>query len=455
MRVIITNLYSDLHRLYEGDGPTIEKQLLFDYPFLRMTGAEEKPHLNDLLELLASHQAYWVEVEDEGNLNKGETGDSTSFVNSSVAHDMMGFSPHAEQPFEAAKFLAGGISITEEDARKALLEADGDVEMAALLAYRLPTDESNLNALRAIVAMGEFGKADPTPEVAKKAIALFDSGKDVAKAITDAYTDAFVFPLKLGGKHSKGVLIARDQNTKKSYILKPGSGKQSPAAGAREELANQSRREAAFYHIAKEWGLFDFIPRCELINIEGIEYAAIQLLPWDYKTLDKEKRNDHGLPRRVLLPYLKDGALHKWATMDFVMGNPDRHGQNLMVNPEGRVELIDHGSAFAGKDFDPANDEDSFIPYYLRAWAIDSFSALSPEEKLSMTPRVSTQVAKTLEKWVFDIKESTVEAICSSYGINPQPTLDRLAIVKREVLSRPLDEAINELWVGGWKTRRA
>jgi hypothetical protein len=275
-----------------------------------------------------------------------------------------------------------------------------------------------------------------------------ESGDDVAQSVGRAFADQFVFPVKLGGKHSKGSMLARDEAEHQTWLLKPGSGGQSPAAGAAEDPSTQSAREAAFFRVAKEWGIDTWFPRAELLVINDREYAALALLPWNFKTMEKRKIQDPGLPRRVLQPFLNSGVLHRWALIDAVLGNPDGHLQNVMVDDDGNVRLIDHGSAFAGSGFDPAHDQDSFVPGYLRAWAPAAFNALSPEEKFRYMPRVNEKVAQELKGWLMSISVPELTAVLMRYGIRPDPTVHRLEFFRQQAASRPLDEVLNRFWAG-------
>lgn len=227
--------------------------------------------------------------------------------------------------------------------------------------------------------------------------------------------------------------------------MRNGNSDPGPQAGVREERASQSRREAAFYHVAEAWGLGHCMPEAQLLLIEGKEYAAIKLLPWSYETMDKVKEKDPGLPRSVLLPYLRSGALHRWAVLDYVLGNPDRHANNLMVR-DGDVKLIDHGSAMAGADFDPAHDQNSFVPFYLRAWATSKFNAMDDEGKLKVMPRLVRQTEDGLRHWLDSLQAQDLDRILYRYGVNPEPAKARLARLKTMATSEPADLAVNKAW---------
>ena len=252
----------------------------------------------------------------------------------------------------------------------------------------------------------------------------------------------------LDGKHSKGSLIAKDHQTQNIYLLKPGSGGQSPAAGAQEQPASQSRREAAFWHVADQWQLGGTIPRADLVLIDGKEYAAIRMLPFSYRNLEKKAVKDPALAPRALAMYRDKGFLHKWAILDAVLGNPDRHGQNMMISADDQVvALIDHGSAFAGDSFDPAFDRNSFVPYYLRVWGGPKFNRLPVKDKLARMPSVSQPVREELRTWLNGIHADQLEMTLLRFGIDPRASVARLAKLKATASSMPIDQAVNRFWV--------
>jgi hypothetical protein len=316
------------------------------------------------------------------------------------------------------------------------------------MAYGIEYTEGNLKALEAVMKMGHFTKSEPTPQTAKSITAARPEGEDVANAVARAFEDRFAFEILLNGKHSKGSMICNDKQTGKTWLLKSGSGGAGGAAGASQDPSNPNAREAAFYHITREWGISDAFPRAELLIIDGHLFAALQWLGNGFKTLDKREKEEPGTARRVLHSYLHDGTLHKWAVADYILGQPDRHGQNVMVNKAGDVKLIDEGSAFAGTKFDPGRDQNSFVPYYLRAWHVDpSFNQLSVPDKMRYMPRVSASMEKELRAWIEGIDGAKLRELCARYEIDSGPTTERLDRVKSAIASNPVDVAINHLWV--------
>lgn len=361
----------------------------------------------------------------------------------------LGFDPLNHPSFRAARFLALDYQPSAAIVRTCLYQEDGDVDRAALAAHNLPITDENLASLHAIKTLSkdEGPILEPTPH-AEKIVTAHPEGEDVADMIRRAFKTNFVFPVALGGKHSKGSFIAYDKQTHTTVLLKSGSGGAGGAAGSTQEQANPNAREAAFYYVAKDWKIGKWFPRAEEVIIDERPYAALQLLALDFSTLDAYEKKHPGTARRVLAPYLYQGLIHKWAVIDYVLGNPDRHGQNVMVDPEGAVRLIDHGSAFAGTEFDPAHDGGSFVPYYLRAWALDeNFNKLSPEDKIRNLPRVPHSVAQELKTWAANISVENLKYICQKYGIDPSATLARLGKFHIMIATNPVDLVIDQLWV--------
>lgn len=386
-------------------------------------------------------------AKSAGNLFDDDTEPATG-----VALDMLGFNPIVHPAFAAAKFLSGRPEVDLGAIRRALYETEDYID-AALFAYGLPMTPEGRQAIKAVMNIGDFTKSS-VPEQLPKAQDI-EPGTPDAEISADAIRRAFklqqVKVAHLDGKHSKGALIARDSVRDRTYLLKPGSGGAGVAAGATQEHASQSRREAAFWQIAEDLGLGESVPRCDLLIIDGKEYAAIEMLPFSWKGLQKRLEIDPAAGRQAFALYRDRGIIHKWAVMDYILGNPDRHGDNLMISADGRLlGLIDHGSAFAGPGFDPAYDRNSFVPFYLRAWApmdSDRFNSLTTEKKLARMPTVNAQLRDELRSWLNDIHADHLEALMHRFGIDPRPSLARLARLKVAASSAPVDEAVNRLWV--------
>ncbi len=221
-----------------------------------------------------------------------------------------------------------------------------------------------------------------------------------------------------------------------------------PGAGVKEEIASQGRREAAFYHIAKAWGMADFFPAAEFLIMDGHDWAVLKMLPWDYKNLEKVRKEYPMKVHEALEQYRLRGVLHRWSVIDYVLGNSDRHAANLMLNPNGNIKLIDHGSAFAGPGFSPGKDENSFVPFYLRYLAGDSFYEMDPEDRLETMPHLPEGHDRVFAQWVHELDVGTLTYLLQKFGINDAPSVDRLNKVLALNVKESLSGQLNQLWLG-------
>lgn len=458
MRVIVHNLRNDTARTFEGAPAEVERELYRIYPFLNSEDPDDHGDIPALVEHLNSVQDLEAEIEDYGDappLKKSERTALDPGLHRVVAA-LLGHRPKLERALAAARFLTGGQPAGPHVVRQALWDHDGDPERAALAAHGLEPAEANLKALRVVDALQKAGyeepkRIDPHTEV----VPADPDGREAADQVRRAFEDLYVIPVNLGGKHSAGSLLARDDQSGVTWLLKPNAGGVSPAAGEHDDPSTQARREAAFWHLADAWGMGQYYPRTELLLVGGHEYAAIELLPWRYHTLDEIKEQHPGAPQQLLHPYLRSGVLHRWAALDAVAGNSDRHANNLMAVPpnepsrdgDGGVKLIDQGAAFAGVHFDPVHDQYSFVPFYLRAWAPPDWKAKPAAERLRLLPRTSPEVERDLRQWIGGLHAEDVDRVLLRYGVDPAPEKERLARLKAAAAAGPADQAVNEMWV--------
>lgn len=409
------------------------------------------------------YEAHPAKVRDPKKLVKSVNdirATHTPVINAMLGHDAK---QHAI--FEAARFLAGKPEVPATRRQQALWQNDGSHEKAALSAYGLEVNEKNLQALRAVLSVNSMSKSERTDalgfeyplgkaedEVPKgeRISPLREEDAKEARAIRRAFDDHYVIAVEIGGKHSKGSLIARDPETNRSFLLKPGSGGAGPAAGVRQEKATPTLREGAFWSIAERWALGDYFVPCAIVWIDGREYAAMDLLPPTYDTLEERRQGHPSYPTKLLQPYMQSGTLHQWAFIDYVLGNPDRHAQNIMVGPQQEIKLIDHGSAFAGEGFNPAFDRNSFVPFYLRAWGPEEgFNGLSVQERLRYLPVPHQQGEDKLRAWLDALDDTALEAILTQYGIDPEPSLERFIKLRTMAETARVCDSINRCWVTG------
>lgn len=219
-----------------------------------------------------------------------------------------------------------------------------------------------------------------------------------------------------------------------------------PQAGIHNEKAEQSQREAAFWHVADIMDLSDDAPRCELLFLDGKPVACMEFLGGSYDSLENLRESDHGKMIRVLEEYRDRGRIHQWAVLDAVLGNVDRHFGNVLIDEDGTVKLIDHGSTFAGKGFDPAGDKATFLPCYLRyrTPVIKDLHEMTPEDRMRKLELAPQDKRPMLRAWLDGIDEASLRVVIAGYGINPEPSIARLRDLKGS--SEPVDVAVCRFW---------
>jgi hypothetical protein len=388
-----------------------------------------------------------AETRIAGNLVTG----GSSNAHHEIARQMAAQDPQDAPEFKAARFLAGGEAADDDAVRLALILYDNDMELAALRAYGMPRNDHYRGLLRAAQAMlnttGQLAKTDLEPTAIPRDIRpALPEAEEVVAALKRAQEEGAIEDVQLdpAAKHSKGTAIATDPKDGTKWLIKPGSGKLSPAAGVRDELATQSQREVAFYKVAETLGVGSFYPEAQLVLMDGREVAVLKLLGTDYKGVDKRRKEGLDVAK-LFRPHLDEGSLYKWAFLDWVLGNPDSHANNVMVDDDLDVQLIDHGSAFAGQSFDPANDRKSFIPFYLRAWTDNNWADMDAEERIDEMPIQTTDIDAEFNAWVDGINVAEIEQILSSYGIAHGAVIDRLKTLKA---ADDKALALRELWAG-------
>ncbi len=440
--VVVEHHNNGNKRTFEGDDAVVRDELLDAYNWL-LTKYGPHASVETLVKALDSAQAYTAVIHNGDVILKSED----TAIREGVLHDMLGQHKAYDAALAAAKFLAGGSAVL--DPRRCLVQADGDVVAAALLAFGLPVAPDTIASIRAVLeASGSvLAKADPeAPALPVKAEPATPDAAEFAEAINRSFKAKDAFHVKLGGKHSSGSILARDPESQVSYLLKPGSGPQSPALGAREEEASQAKREAAAWAAAQICGVAQFLSEAHLVLLDDKEFAAMKLLPWSFKSALRLQQDDPNAPRRLFGIYLPDGTLHRLAAFDYIIGQTDRHAGNIMTRGAD-IKLIDHGAAFAGPDFNPALDQMSFVPFYLRALAPANFGDLPPGDKLKALPRIGASAESNLRKWLGSIDTAKLISALQGFGVDPDPSISRLRSLQAACGHTPADLAVNGAWV--------
>jgi hypothetical protein len=392
----------------------------------------------DEIQILGKKKVGTLKKEDWVNNLAKNQGDYKQSL-----HDFLGFEAEQEKLLEIARLLTGR-EIPMEILRARLIETDDEIQ-ALMEAAGLPAGSEG--AIKALLQVQGMQKS----QIELKVKPLAHNAVEVAEQVQKAANNGNVESVKLSGKHSKGTMLARGENDE-VWLLKPGSGKQSPAAGAQDDLASQSRRECAFFEVSRIFGILD-VPEAYLLSINGKETACIRMLGATYFGMHRLREKDAGIPRRVLKEALDIGLIFQWSVMDYVLGNTDRHGNNLIVGPQQEVALIDHGAAFAGVHFSPGTDSKSFVPYYLRIWGPDKgWSRMGPKERLKIMPTLSEGLDQDFAEWVENLDEERIAATIRRFGIHPEPSIARLQKVKLAIANarengQKATEAMNSIWV--------
>lgn len=360
----------------------------------------------------------------------------------SKPYDQLGFSMSFLEIIAICEFLTQRTA--DQSAIRQAIREHGDGLTGVLASFGLDTPEGR-KAFDSVKTL-KLHKAEDILKQPKSIQCIDDP--DFVDVVDQMYKTNKVTAISLSGKHSSGTYIAKDPEGE-HWLLKPGSGKKSPAAGVDETKGSQSRREVVFAALGALLGIEEVKP-AHLLNVDGKEVAAIQMWPMDWVNLHRTMYEEPNLPTTALEPYRRRGQTFKWAVLDYIAGNPDRHGNNLMVGPadEGNpIGLIDHGSAMAGGGFDPGNDKDSFVPYYLRAWSGANFHTLPYEEQLRQIPLVTGVVDDELREWAMAIDPQAVEAAVYDLGMDPTYCLARLYQIQSDPMVEKFSEHIVKLWL--------
>lgn len=352
----------------------------------------------------------------------------------------------ALQDYLDAIHLVTGQKVMIAEVRRFIAQSGGDMFQAALKAAGLDSSEEEQAVKRALCFV-QLHKSEESFAVQTVAPVTPDAD-GVAKLIQNAAKNNSIEKINLDGRYSSGALIARDDETQSVFLLKPESDKKSPAAGMNDNQTPMVYREAAFCRLANQLGLSNDLPDAKLVQLDGKTYVALEFLGIDYATAEKARQIDPLRVTQALTPYLRSGQIFKWSALDWIAGDVDRHGNNMMINDEGQVKLIDQGSSFAGEHFSPGQDKDSFIPFYLRIWSSNkNFQELETKDRLMSMPIADTMTDQKLKNWVLAIDESELVQNLSGLKVDVAPVLKRLKQLKDGATEQSnFSEFINKLW---------
>lgn len=215
----------------------------------------------------------------------------------------------------------------------------------------------------------------------------------------------------------------------------------------------QTVKEAAFHDAAsKAFGLQEFLPRVVLGEVkkhgEPWPCAAIKMFDPSYVAMSQMYKTNKQEVMSVLHPLLRNGMLHKLGAMYYILGEADGHGQNVLTNGKD-MKLIDHGTSLADASFNPPQDDNIYIPYFLRAGRVRD--RMPAEEKYLNMPKVNDiKVETDLKHWILNIPGDVIHTVLEAYGIDSTPILQRLDKMK-EMMAQTThpDDVVNKLWTIG------
>lgn len=425
MTYIVTNLYTSETESYEGSQDEVRDRLLIAHPWLA-TRFGFHVHLDLLLDALQAHQAYVV---------RRAAYDGTPAVMKSIGA-YLGVDTAYLAAAKAVRLLYG-LEVPRPVYRA---KVNAGLQPLAAAAMAAGVTEPDLDGLAALSALQAMRKSATTFDTVKPAL---PTGQAVADDVGAACSAGTISTVDLHGVHVDGVLLARSPHAK--WLLKPGHGDQIQT-GLDDSAAGQAAREAAYYGAACALGLGDIVVETHLLYLDSKPYAAIRLLPPQYRDGNAVAKDDPGLPHRLFGGlYRATGDLHKWAALDFVLGNTDRNAGNVMLTEDGKVKLIDHGSSMAGVDFDPQTPT-TYVPWYLRIASPGWNQIHDPDTRAKALPRVSKQVEGELRSWLTSRDPEALEAAIRSYGIDPAPMMARLRRLQEHAGVMAADLAVNRAW---------
>lgn len=330
---------------------------------------------------------------------------------------------------------------------KPIKDTENDPRSTALQSFGYANSNSNRRVLDIVADLLEPKRTEPNYVTGDYIVSSKSPADENAAVIIDkSFRNRNVIKANFVGKHIGGALIASDPETGNNFLLKRADSKLSPALGVNEEKADQAQREFAFVQMAKHLGLDRFFPNVYVVYINGIEYSAIEIIGHEFEAAADLYDEDPNKVKEILEKHRLSGDLTRLAILDYILGNPDRHGHNILLNADGdQIVLIDHGSAFAGVSFAPGKDRNSFTPYYLRYRDLPNFPNNDYRGRFYAMPAPNKDIDDEIRLWIQSIDSDQFSAHLRAYGIMPYASCQRLQLLKLYV--GPVAPYINSLWL--------
>lgn len=331
--------------------------------------------------------------------------------------------PRRLTAFDAARWLTGRSELPAADERRALWLEEGDAVAGALRAYGEPVTAQSRAAVKAwLRAMARpSGPSDPV------SVKIVSGDEPAATQIRRA-------------AHS-GQLVRQDR------ALRAADPESRAVWTLLQESGGCAARATAFCKIADAWGLGHFVCTAAKVMLDDHPYLAEQPCPTRCRSLADLEQEASGFARLALAPLLSSGALHRWAVLDFVLGNGDRTAEAVRVDPDrGTAFLVSNGGAFA-ETFSPPTDQRSFLPAYMTVWGPERWTCLSPAEKRRAWPAAEA-LEEELGGWLAGLSEEPVKTVCAERGLDVMPVLGRLTGLNEQAKVAGFGEALARAWCG-------
>ena len=158
------------------------------------------------------------------------------------------------------------------------------------------------------------------------------------------------------GKGISGAARAKSSSHPEEVILKQSSTHPDRKSRGHTDSnnINSAKREVLYHNMANNFfNMGKYVPTTAGFSKNGDDWSAQQAVKGgSHVDVQNNKVQDPAHERTIKNLY-HTGELHKLAMMDNIMGHHDRHKWNYMMDKDNQLKLIDNGTAFDYKNFDP------------------------------------------------------------------------------------------------------